>query len=99
MITLTETSICNSANISGGTSEQLPNYIDYTLYINVADAIDITVELSADGTNYYEIPESPLEYDGAGDDAIEIGYKAKYIKLTGSNTNSVTATVLGEVSS
>jgi len=96
-MTIYETvSICDAADISGGVTAELSNYSRWTLYIHVAGAIDITVELSPDGgSTWYEIPESALSYGGATDDALSLGYDATHIRLTGSNTTSTTAQVRG----
>jgi len=84
-------------DISGGTNRfKLPSFSNWSLFIHVADAIDITVELSPDHKQtWFEIPESPLSYSGATDDVLEMGYTAFAIRLTGSNTTDVTAYVRG----
>lgn len=96
-MTIYETvSICDAADISGGVTAELSNYSRWTLYIHVAGAIDITVELSPDGgSTWYEIPESALSYSAAADDVLEMGYDATRIRLTGSNATNVTAQVRG----
>jgi len=89
-------SICEAEDISDGVTASLKNYDGWTLFTRVAGAIDITVELSPDNTDtWYEIPESPLSYTEATDDANEVGYDATDIRLTGSNTTDVTADVRG----
>jgi len=88
--------IASTEDISGGVTGSLSNFDRWTLYINVAGAIDITVELSPDGgTTWYEIPESALSYSAAADDVLEMGYDATRIRLTGSNATNVTAQVRG----
>ena len=88
--------ICKDADITGSVTTQLRNFKRWTLYLKVAGAIDITIELSPDGGNtWFTIPESPISFSGAGDDVIEFGYDATHIKLTGSNTNAVTAIIRG----
>jgi len=88
--------ICTDTDISAGVSAALKNFKRWTLYLKVADAIDITIELSPDGGNtWFTIPESPISFSAAGDDVIEFGYDATHIKLTGSNTNAVTAIIRG----
>jgi len=87
-------SICEAEDISGGAMAPLSNYDRWTLFVHVAGAIDITVELYS-GENWYEIPESPLSYSAAGDDVLETGYDGTDIRLTGSNTTEVTADVRG----
>jgi len=88
--------IASAEDISGGVTAELSNYDRWTLFVHVADAIDITVELSSDGGDtWFEIPESPLSYSGAADDANDMGYDATHIRLTGSNTTSTTAHIRG----
>jgi len=83
-------------DISDGVTAELSNYDRWTLFIHVAGAIDITVELSPDGGDtWFEIPESPLSFSAAGDDVNEFGYDATHIRLTGSNTTVTTAQVRG----
>jgi len=88
--------ICRDADISGGVEAALKNFKRWTLYLKAADAIDITIELSPDGgTTWFKVPESPISFSAAGDDVVEFGYDATHIKLTGSNTNAVTAIIRG----
>ena len=88
--------ICRDADISGGVEAPLRNFKRWTLYLKVGGAIDIKVELSPDdGNTWFEIPESPISFSSAGDNVIEFGYDATRIRLTGSNTNTVTAIVRG----
>jgi len=87
-------SICEAEDISGGVTASLKNYDRWTLFVRVAGAIDITVELYS-GANWYEIPESPLSYSAAGDDVLEMGYDGTQIRLTGSNTTDTTSDVRG----
>ena len=71
------------------------NYQRWTLYIHAEDAIDVTIQLSPDGANWYEPDESPLSFSGAGDKVIEMGYDACKLRLIGSNTTAVTAQIRG----
>jgi len=87
--------ICSSADISAGVEAEIGNYKRWTLYIHADDAIDITIQLSPDGSNWYEPDESPVSFDAAGDKVIEMGYDAYKIRLIGSNTAAVTAQVRG----
>jgi len=60
------------------------------------DAVNITVELSPDsGTTYYTIPESPITFPNADEDALEFGYDCTHIKLTASSAIHVRAQVRG----
>jgi len=88
--------VASAEDISGGVTAELSNYNRWTLFIHVAGAIDVTVELSPDGGDtWYESPESPLSYSGTGDDAVEFGYDATDIRLTGSNATNITAQIRG----
>jgi len=88
--------IANAEDISAGVTASLANFDRWTLLLNAAGAIDITVEISPDGgTTWYEIPESPLSFSGAGDKTEELGYDATNIRLTGSNATNVTSQVRG----
>jgi hypothetical protein len=68
----------------------------------VANPINITMELSPDavvgvgvGQTFYTIPESPIIFTDAGEDALEFGYDATNIRITGSNAVHVSAQVRG----
>lgn len=87
--------ICKDADISGGVTKALKNFRRWTLYLKTAGAIDITVELSPDGSTWFKVPESPVSFSAADDDVIEMGYDATHIRLTGSNTTAVTAMIRG----
>lgn len=88
-------SICTNANISTGVSKTTKPYYSVSLYIQTAGAINITIEITPDGTNWYPVPEGVRFYGAATKDIIEIGYTLQGIKLTGSNTTNVTASILG----
>jgi hypothetical protein len=88
--------IATAADISGGVDSATGNFSRWTLFLTVADVIDIDIELSPDGgVTYYDVPESPIVFAAAGDDIIEFGYDATHIRLTGSNANLVTAQIRG----
>ena len=88
--------IASAEDISAGKTATLKNFKRWTLYLKVAAAMDITIELSPDGgTTWYEAPESPVSFSAAGDDIIEMGYDATHIKLTASTTDAVTAQIGG----
>lgn len=88
--------VANNEDISGGKTATLKNFKRWTLYLKVAAAMDITIELSPDGgTTWYEAPESPVSFSAAGDDIIEMGYDATHIRITGSTTDAVTAQIRG----
>jgi len=88
--------ICEDADISGGVVAALKPFKRFTLFLKVAAAIDITVELSPNNqTTWFTIPESPISFAAAGDDVLEVGYDATHIRLTGSTTDAVTASIRG----
>jgi len=87
--------VCSNQDISGGVIQALKNYNRWSLYLKVAGAIDITIEISPDGSTWYEPAESPVSFAAAGDDVLEMGYDAAYVRLTGSNTQPVTAQIRG----
>lgn len=81
-----------AGNISGGVTASPASKDERTLYLNVAGAIDVTVELSPDnGSNYYEIDESPFQFTGSGDQVTHFDYDFSSIRLTGSNSTNVQA--------
>lgn len=88
--------VAREQDISGGVEASLKNYRRWTLYLKTGGAVDITIELSPDGgETWFTIPESPVSFSAAGDDVIEMGYDATNIRLTGSNSTSVTALIRG----
>jgi hypothetical protein len=89
--------IAASDDISGGVSQNINQYMRWTLYFKVVAAIDITVELSPDGSTYYEIDESPISFSSSGDKVFEIGYTGTNIRFTGSNTTSTTIQLSGKI--
>lgn len=61
-----------------------------TLFIETQGAIELTIEFSPDGSTWYEpVGESPIGFDGAGEDVAFIEYDAAAIRVTGSNTTAV----------
>lgn len=90
--------VADNEAISGGVTATLGNYNRWTLYITVAGAITITLELSPDGgTTWYTWPDpdSDLVFAGAASQIFEMGYDANRIRLTGSNATLTTAQVRG----
>ena len=67
------------------------------LFLDVAGAIDITVELTPDsGSTWFEPNDGalPLSFSSADDDVVVLNYSATGIRITGSNGTAVTAEVL-----
>jgi len=87
--------VVDSEDISGNVTEPIDDLRNFTLYLKVSGAVDITVELSPDdGSNWYEpADDSPVEFSGSGTDIVLIRYQANKIRLTGSNGTDVTAQV------
>lgn len=88
--------IADAEDISGGVTGSLNNYSSWTLYISVAAANTITIELSPDDETSWYSPSSTLVFGAAGTSVLEMPYKATDIKLTGSNSTNVTAKVRGK---
>lgn len=85
-------SIASEEDISLGVTADLQNFKLFTLYLTVTAACDITVELSPDGgTTWFEEPDSPHIYVGAGDDFINLPYAANAIKVSSTTADNVTA--------
>jgi len=83
--------VADAEDISAGIEQELKDCSKLTFYVHVDGAIDITVEMSPDGGgHWFEIPESPLSYGGAGDDVLEVGYSGDRLRITGSNTTATT---------
>jgi hypothetical protein len=85
-----------AGDISGGVEAAVGNVGSVTLYLSTAGAVDVKVEASPDGDNWFTLPESPVVFDAAGDTAILINYDVSNIRLTGSDTTDVQA-ILREV--
>lgn len=58
-----------------------------SLFMSADGAIDITLELSPDGSHWYEV--DTVEFTEAGDTIYEIGYRGAEIRFTGSNATNV----------
>ena len=84
--------LANSQDISGGVTTTIGNVTAWTLFLDVEGSVDITLELSPDGENWFEPDkDSPITYDTATTDVLEIGYDVAAVRLTGSNGTNVTA--------
>lgn len=58
-----------------------------TLFIKTQGAVELTIEFSPDGSEWYEpAAESPIKFDKAGQDIAFIDYDAAAIRVTGSNS-------------
>ncbi|WP_144901365.1 hypothetical protein [Halobellus captivus] len=83
-----------AGDISGGVEQEIGDVSSFTLYLDVAAAVDVTVELSPNGgDDWFEVTESPVKFAAAGQDAVHIEYNADRVRLKGSNTENVKAIV------
>jgi len=79
-------------DISGGKEINVGDVSSVTLYLDAAAAVDVTVEFSPDGTNWYEpVVESPVSFTAAGTEIVHIDFNAAKLRVTGSNTTAVRA--------
>jgi hypothetical protein len=85
-----------AGDINGGVEAAIGDVGSVTLYLSTAGAVDVAVEASPDGDNWFTLPESPISFDGAADDMILINYDVARLRLTGSDTTDVQA-ILREV--
>lgn len=89
-------SVAISEDISSGVTASLKNYRSWTLFINSAGANDITVSLSPDDeTSWFDLYDT-ITFNSSGTITLEMPYEATDIKLTGSQSNNVTAKVRGK---
>jgi hypothetical protein len=85
------TVIADEADASGTLATAFPDSTHHTLYLSVPVACEITVELSPDGTHWFQIDESPVSFDAVGETAIEFGYTAAQIRITANVSDNITA--------
>lgn len=84
-------------DISGGVEAAVGDVSSLTLYLSAAGAVTVTVKASPDGgETWFALPESPVEFTEADDDAILINYDMNRIELSGSDGTDVQA-ILREV--
>ncbi len=86
--------VASNEDISGGVAAELPNFSKWTLYLDAAAAIDITISLSPDNDMFYPL-EEVIEFAAAGYEVIEFGFTAMTILIEGSNAELVTAQIRG----
>jgi len=89
--------VCFNADISAGKIAELKAYERWTIYLKTQGAIEIAIELSPDGTTWYEPEESPVVFTKADDILIVMNYDATHVKITGSNPTPVTCQILGVI--
>jgi len=84
--------LAEAENISTGAVAKTSNTASTTLYLYADGAVDVTVEATPDGgEHWYVLPESPVSFDQAGDDAIRLAYDFNRLRLSASNGTAVTA--------
>jgi len=90
-----ERGLTNGAeDISAGTASELGDASSWTLYLGAEGAVEVEISLSPDGGDtWYVVPESPVTFDEAGADIIEMGYNASAVRLEGSDATNVDAQV------
>ena len=81
-------------DLSGGVEHVIGNVPAVTVYLSAAGSVSVKFEASPDGgTTWFTLPESPVEFTGAGDDVIHIKYNLDRLRLTATNTTGVQAVV------
>lgn len=79
---------------SGGVEHVVGNVPSFTVWLKTGGAVNVDIELSPDGgTTWYMLPESPVKFSGADDNAVHISYNCNRIRLTGSDATGVQAQV------
>ena len=83
-----------AADISTGVEHVVGNVPSFTIYLSASAAINVAVEVSPNGgTDWYELPESPVKFTAAGDDAVHVSYNCDRVRLTGSTIDPVKAQI------
>lgn len=92
--------IADQADISGGVEADVDDVSSFSVFLKTEGAVNIEIELSPDGTNWYKPgdadstpDESPVQFNDAGTEIIHMAYDADKIRLTGSNATAVTAQI------
>lgn len=81
-------------DVSGGVESPIGDVNSFTVYLDVAGPVDITIELTPDGgSNWYEPSESPVSFAEAGQEAIRMTYSTDRVRITGSDTTDVQAQI------
>jgi hypothetical protein len=80
-------------DISEGVEAEVGNVDSVTIFLDVAGAVNVTVEFSPDGgTNWYQpAGESPIEFTEASTDVVHVDYNVDRIRLSGSDATAVKA--------
>lgn len=86
--------LAEDADISDGVEQSLPNFLYWTLFISATAAAEMTVEISPDGINWYNM--EVIIFTEAGHQAVPIDkISASAVKITSNNTEEVTAQIRG----
>lgn len=92
--------VADQADISTGVEADIDDVSSFSVYIKTEGQVNVEIELSPDGTNWYKPgdadstpDESPVQFNDAGTEIISMAYDADRIRLTGSNTTAVTVQI------
>lgn len=81
-----------AGDIENGVERELDkNPQSYTLFLDVAGAVDVTVELSPNGEDWFEPTDSPIKFSAAGTEIVHFDYDFNHIRLAGSDATNVLA--------
>lgn len=88
----------NSSDVTNGQEDisvqktsPVGNVSSFTVFLDAAGAVDVTIELSPDGGSTWYEPrkESPVSFSGANEEIVQVEYNATDIRVTGSDTTAV----------
>jgi len=86
--------LADSEDITGGVTAAIADVQSFTVYVAADGEVDIEVAASPDGgQSWYVLPESPLRFAAAGEEAIHVRYNMTHLRLDASNETDVTAQV------
>ncbi|UWG46576.1 hypothetical protein HSRCO_0277 [Halanaeroarchaeum sp. HSR-CO] len=89
-----------SEDLSGGKEVPVGDVTKFTVFLKVEGAVDVDIELSPDGENWYRPgeadntpDESPIKFTSAGTEIVALGYAADYVRVTATNDTPVSVQV------
>lgn len=89
-----ETALANGDDLTGGVEAAIADVQSFTVYLSVDGAVNVDVRASPDGgDSWYSLPEGPVRFESAGDEAIHVRYNMTDLKLVASNDTAVTAQI------
>ena len=93
-------SLTDSGDASDGEVQEIGDVQSFTLFLKVEGATQVQIELSPDGTEWFEPgkasntpAESPIKFEGAGTEIVQFAYDADAIRVTTSDGTPITAKV------